>query len=198
MQVACARNNASIGSVCAAINDAAAGYSELYRRAACTISLTLAFFVNVGGMRQRRLLVSYRSILDPQVLASTTPRGRQLRSAHALLKPQSSVPPAPLPLQEARVQVVPIEPPKGVIRLLPLTIFPVAARTAPSLPTPPRVSTYLREPCEHEYLYYTPARDGEGVVRWCNLEPSEVEEGAGGEGGRNMLSSRSAHSSDLP
>ena len=136
MQVACARNNASIGSVCAAINDAAAGYSELYRRAACTISLTLAFLVNVGGVRQRRLLVSYRSILDPQVLASTTPRGRQLRSAHALLKPQSSVPPAPLPLQEARVQVVPIEPPKGVIRLLPLTIFPVAARTAPSLPTP--------------------------------------------------------------
>ena len=96
---------------------------------------TLAFFVNVGGVRQRRLLVSYRSTLDPQVLASTTPRGRQLRSAHALLKPQSSVPPAPLPLQEARVQVVPIEPPKGVIRLLPLTIFPVAARTAPSLPT---------------------------------------------------------------
>ena len=137
MQVACARNNASIGSVCAAINDAAAGCSELYRRAACTISLTLAFFVKVGGVRQRRLLVSYRSILDPQVLASTTPRGRQLRSAHALLKPQSSVPPAPLPLQEARVQAVPIEPPKGAIRFLHLTTFPVAARTAPSLPTFP-------------------------------------------------------------
>ena len=48
----------------------------------------------------------------------------------------------------------------------------------------PRVSTYLGEPCEHEYLYYTPARDGEGVVRWCNLEPSEVEEGGRWRGGK--------------
>ena len=95
------------------------------------------FFVKVGGVRQRRLLASYRSILEPQVPASTTLRGRQLSSIQALFKPQSSVLPAAVPPQEARVRAVPIEPPKGVIRLLPLTIFPVAARTAPSLPTPP-------------------------------------------------------------
>ena len=196
MQVACARNNASIGSACAAINDAAAGYSELHQRAACTISLTLAFFC-----QSRWYAPALASCLLQIHLGATgtcfhhctwQAAHECIGAAQTAKKRPTSGSPSPGGSCPSSSNRATQESNSGIAPDL-----PVAART--ELPAlryrfryPPRAFTHLEEPCEHEYLNYTPARDGEGVVRRCNLGPPDVEEK------KNMLGSRSAHSNDLP